>query len=248
LPPEIIESGYSKELTIAPQSLSSYLIHSQYFISAGRIFCLKEQDFLDVVTYSTCITIVMLTFSEGNDAFIADEIMRLKGEGNADTDIINQVLAMKMHVGEEDTSRFVFQNCTIETKNKAINGKQVRGAYTDERYANNGLAYIAYQYVLNKYMLLASDNLQTPKGARFWVVKLFDKLNKIGIYDQNSKEFKGLLNDDLKMKCGSLVWSSNLVHSELGDALDVDIDVDIPQTKVKTVLFALKDNEQDWYI
>jgi len=241
MPPELILPGYEKDLSTSPQDISKSANAITFLTRNGKCFWLKEFHYSLDAAYDTSIIFFNIHFSDGNDEYIAGEISRLKSENKTDKEIGESILSLQMHVGEEQIARFAFQDIMLINKGgNAIQGKQVRGAFVNDDFSNIGLAFTAYDYILNKYNLIASDNLQTPKGARLWVTSLFERFKHISIYDQDNKTFNGKITDDLLQPCGSFIWSSKESISSLQEAYDVDIVTDEAQNKINTILYSTK--------
>ncbi|MEG3135532.1 hypothetical protein SC206_18400 [Rouxiella sp. T17] len=93
----------------------------------------------------------------------------------------------------------------IDKFGHAAQGKQIRGVFTHTDFTGSGVASIAYSYLVEKYVYLACDNLQTIKGATLWANSM-RKRGLVEIYDTTENKFIEELGEDACGVNGFIPW------------------------------------------
>ncbi|MDG1733752.1 MAG: hypothetical protein P8H39_12350 [Thalassotalea sp.] len=235
MPPELIHSNYRKNLDEPPTGASDEIKSSSFYLApSGHLYQLHHR----LITGSSldgCVEVFEMVLFSGNEAYLVDHMLPSL-EGKSKEDAIQSLLDFQMH--EKSTNciaRVAYSKTNVATVNKSLLGAQIKGAFVDDEYSGDGIASFIYDWLLDSFGCVISDNQQTQEGAGLWAYKFSTKYDDLHVYDQTSKQYYGALTSNLLKQTGESVWSTNTLTAV--DVAEEDYSVSFEDCHNKTVLF-----------
>lgn len=206
--PRIFQQPYSKDLYKMDAPARYRTISRSFFLinAKGNYFKLTEYD-VTGAAYEHLLLIAKLDMPEWIINYAIEDI-DLALYPDIDTQVAHLVDTNGESFEEIQIGRFAYSSMEIMKDCQSVYGKQIFGAFIDNEYRTEGIGLQVYDFILDTYGCLISDNTQSVMGCNFWAQRLSMDY-EVYTYDTNEK--KVLERFSLESPCTLVPWS----HQEL---------------------------------